>query len=65
MSSTTPQASPTTAARRGFLSGFGKFTLSATAIALLAGRDRLALIGSAEREDCRQRRDDPQRRPGG
>ncbi|TAJ87127.1 ferritin-like domain-containing protein [Reyranella sp.] len=48
MSSTTPQASTTTAARRSFLSGFGKFTLSATAIALLAGRDRLALIGSAE-----------------
>jgi rubrerythrin len=35
-------------ARRGFLSGFGKFTLSATAIALLAGQDRLALVGSAE-----------------
>lgn len=48
MSSTTPQASTTTPARRSFLSGFGKFTLSATAIALLAGRDRLALIGSAE-----------------
>lgn len=48
MSSTTPQASTTTAARRSFLSGFGKLTLSATAIALLAGRDRLAPIGSAE-----------------
>jgi rubrerythrin len=48
MSSTTPQASTTTPARRSFLSGFGKFTLSATAIALLAGRDRLAPIGSAE-----------------
>ncbi|WP_020694047.1 ferritin-like domain-containing protein [Reyranella massiliensis] len=48
MSSITPQASMTTPARRSFLSGFGKFTLSATAIALLAGRDRLALIGSAE-----------------
>jgi rubrerythrin len=35
-------------ARRSFLSGFGKFTLSATAIALLAGHDRLALVGSAE-----------------
>mgnify|MGYP000243418471 FL=1 len=48
MSSTTPQASTTIPARRSFLSGFGKFTLSATAIALLAGRDRLAPIGSAE-----------------
>lgn len=48
MSSITPQASMTMPARRSFLSGFGKFTLSATAIALLAGRDRLALIGSAE-----------------
>lgn len=48
MSSTTPQASTTTDARRSFLSGFGKFTLSATAVALLAGRDRLALVGSAE-----------------
>lgn len=48
MSSTTPQASTTTRARRSFLSGFGKLTLSATAIALLAGRDRLAPIGSAE-----------------
>lgn len=48
MSSIIPQASMTTPARRSFLSGFGKFTLSATAIALLAGRDRLALIGSAE-----------------
>lgn len=33
--------------RRSFLTGFGKFTLSATAIALLAGNERLALIGSA------------------
>ncbi len=48
MSSTTSQASTTTPARRSFLSGFGKFTLSATAIALLAGHDRLAPIGSAE-----------------
>jgi len=48
MSSITPQASMTTPARRSFLSGFGKFTLSATAVALLAGRDRLALIGPAE-----------------
>jgi rubrerythrin len=29
--------------RRSFLSGFGKLTLSGTAIALLAGRERLAL----------------------
>ena len=34
-------------ARRGFLSGFGKITLSATAVALLAGHDRLALVGTA------------------
>jgi rubrerythrin len=33
--------------RRGFLTGFGKFTLSASAIALLAGNEKLALIGSA------------------
>lgn len=33
--------------RRRFLSGFSKFTLSATAIALLAGREKLALIGEA------------------
>ncbi len=33
--------------RRGFLSGFGKITLSATAIALLSGREKLGLIGSA------------------
>ena len=33
--------------RRSFLSGFGKFTLSASAIALLAGNEKLALVGSA------------------
>jgi Ferritin-like domain len=33
--------------RRSFLSGFGKFTLSATAIALLAGNEKLALVGGA------------------
>ncbi len=33
--------------RRSFMSGFGKFTLSATAIALLAGQEKLALVGSA------------------
>jgi rubrerythrin len=33
--------------RRSFLSGFGKFTLSATAIALLAGNEKLALITPA------------------
>jgi len=36
--------------RRSFFSGLGKFTLSATAIALLASQDRLALIGSAKAE---------------
>jgi rubrerythrin len=38
---------PAAADRRSFLSGLGKITLSATTIALLAGQDRLALIGSA------------------
>jgi hypothetical protein len=38
---------PVAADRRSFLSGLGKITLSATTIALLAGQDRLALIGSA------------------
>ena len=33
--------------RRSFLSGFGKFTLSASAIALLAGNEKLALITPA------------------
>jgi rubrerythrin len=33
--------------RRSFLSGFGKFTLSASAIALLAGNEKLALISPA------------------
>jgi rubrerythrin len=33
--------------RRRFLSGFGKITLSTTAIALLAGDERLALVRSA------------------
>jgi rubrerythrin len=40
-------ADPAAADRRSFLSGLGKITLSASAIALLAGQDRLALIGSA------------------
>lgn len=44
---TTLHADPVRPARRSFLSGFGKLTLSATAIALLAGQDRLALVGSA------------------
>ncbi len=52
MSILTPQAVPATRlvppVRRSFLSGLGKFTLSATAIALLAGQERLALVGSAE-----------------
>jgi rubrerythrin len=33
--------------RRSFLSGLGKFTLSATAIGLLAGNEKLALVGGA------------------
>lgn len=52
MSILTPQTVPATLlvppVRRSFLSGLGKFTLSATAIALLAGQERLALVGSAE-----------------
>ena len=36
-----------TTRRRSFLSGCGKITLSATAIALLTGRERLSLVGSA------------------
>ncbi len=36
-----------TSARRSFLSGFGRITLSATAVALLANREDLALIGPA------------------
>lgn len=36
-----------TTPRRSFLSGFGKITLSTTAIALLAGQEPLALVGSA------------------
>lgn len=47
MSVVNPHADPATADRRSFLSGLGKITLSATAIALLAGQDRLALISSA------------------
>jgi nucleoside phosphorylase len=38
---------PTTTNRRSFFSGVGKITLSATAIALLAGADRVVLVGSA------------------
>jgi rubrerythrin len=33
--------------RRGFLTGFGKITLSATAIALLTGNEKLALVRPA------------------
>ncbi|MGH7003873.1 MAG: ferritin-like domain-containing protein [Alphaproteobacteria bacterium] len=40
---TLPTRDPVEANRRGFLSGLGKITLSATAIALLAGQERLAL----------------------
>lgn len=42
-----PEADLARPARRSFLSGFGKLTLSATAIALLAGRERLVPIGAA------------------
>ena len=38
---------PTFQPRRSFLTGFGLTTLSASAIALLAGHDRLALVGTA------------------
>lgn len=41
-------ASPAAIHRRSFFSGLGRITLSATAIALLAGQDRLALIGPAK-----------------
>lgn len=40
-----PGAAP--AGRRSFLTGFGTVALSATAIALLAGQDRLALVSDA------------------
>ena len=50
--------------RRSFLSGFGKITLSATAIALLAGQEHLALVGSAVGPDGQQRRHHPELRPG-
>jgi len=38
------------ASRRSFFSGLGKITLSTTAIALLAGQDRLPFISSANAE---------------
>ena len=38
---------PAAASRRSFFSGLGKITLSTTAIALLAGQDRLSLISTA------------------
>jgi hypothetical protein len=41
---------PATTNRRSFFSRLGKITLSATAVALLAGQDRLALVGSANAE---------------
>lgn len=47
MTITTLSTDPVKPARRGFLSGFGKITLSASAVALLAGHDRLALVGTA------------------
>ncbi|MCC7045602.1 MAG: ferritin-like domain-containing protein [Alphaproteobacteria bacterium] len=43
MSAVNPFPVPPRADRRSFLSSWGKVALSATAIALLAGRDRLAL----------------------
>ena len=43
-------AEPAVASRRGFFSGLGKVTLSTTAIALLAGQDRLSFISSANAE---------------
>ncbi len=36
-----------TTPRRSFLSGLGRITLSTTAIALLAGQEQLALVGTA------------------
>ena len=47
MTITTLNTASVKPARRGFLSGFGKITLSASAVALLAGHDRLALVGTA------------------
>lgn len=41
---------PAVTNRRSFFSGLGTVTLSATAIALLAGRDGLSLIGAANAE---------------
>lgn len=47
MSIILPEADLARPVRRSFLAGFGKLTLSATAIALLAGQERLAPIGTA------------------
>jgi rubrerythrin len=49
---TTLNTDPVKPARRGFLSGFGTFTLSASAVALLAGRDRLALVAPASAQSA-------------
>jgi len=43
-------AEPAAASRRSFFSGLGKITLSATAIALMTGHDRLPFINSANAE---------------
>jgi rubrerythrin len=51
MSIIIPRAAAARPARRSFLSGFGRLTLSATAIALLAGQERLAPIGVAHAKD--------------
>ena len=52
MSIIIPQAETVQPARRSFLSGFGRLTLSATAIALLAGHERLAPIGAAHAKEA-------------
>ena len=50
--------------RRSFLSGFGKFTLSATAIALLAGPGAARARRLGRGQDSEQRRRHPERRLG-
>lgn len=51
MSLIIPQAETALPARRSFLSGLGKLTLSATALALLAGQEHLAPIGEAHAKE--------------
>ena len=50
MSVANQHTEPAVTNRRSFFSGLGAVTLSATAIALLAGRDGLSLIGAANAE---------------